>query len=71
MLAFLGFASILLVLALIMSRRLSPLVALVVVPTVAAVVGGFGLRTTQFISSGLQQTAPVAAMFVLPSSTSA
>ena len=64
MLAFLGFASILLLLALIMSRRLSPLVALVVVPTAAAVVGGFGLRTPQFISSGLQQTAPVAAMFV-------
>ena len=64
MLAFLGFTSILLLLALIMSRRLSPLVALVVVPTAAAVVGGFGLRTTQFIASGLQQTAPVAAMFV-------
>ena len=64
MLAFLGFASILLLLALIMSRRLSPLVALIVVPTAAAVVGGFGLRTTQFIASGLQQTAPVAAMFV-------
>ncbi len=64
MLAFLGFASILLLLALIMSRRLSPLVALIVVPTAAALVGGFGLRTTQFISSGLQQTAPVAAMFV-------
>ena len=64
MLAFLGFASILLLLALIMSRRLSPLVALVVVPTAAALLGGFGLRTTQFISSGLQQTAPVAAMFV-------
>ena len=64
MLAFLGFTSILLLLALIMSRRLSPLVALIVVPTAAAMVGGFGLRTTQFISSGLQQTAPVAAMFV-------
>ena len=64
MLAFLGFASILLLLALIMSRRLSPLVALIVVPTAAALVGGFGLRTTQFIASGLQQTAPVAAMFV-------
>ena len=64
MLAFLGFTSILLLLALIMSRRLSPLVALIVVPTAAALVGGFGLRTTQFISSGLQQTAPVAAMFV-------
>ncbi len=64
MLAFLGFASILLLLALIMSRRLSPLVALIVVPTAAALIGGFGLRTTQFIASGLQQTAPVAAMFV-------
>jgi citrate-Mg2+:H+ or citrate-Ca2+:H+ symporter, CitMHS family len=64
MLAFLGLATVLILLALIMSRRMSPLVALIVVPTTAALAGRFGLETAQFILSGVQQTAPVAAMFV-------
>ena len=37
MLAILGFATVGLLLAVIMSRRVSPLVALIVVPTVASV----------------------------------
>ena len=64
MLALLGLATVFLLLALIMSRRVSPLVALIVVPTAASLAAGFGLRTGQFILSGLQQTASVAAMFV-------
>ncbi len=64
MLAALGLLTILTLLALIMSGRLSPLVALIVVPTTAALVGGFGLDTAKFIVAGLQQTATVAAMFV-------
>ena len=64
MLAALGLLTILALLALIMSGRLSPLVALIVVPTTAALVGGFGLDTAKFIVTGLQQTATVAAMFV-------
>jgi len=64
MLGLLGLATVLALLALILSRRMSPLVALIVVPTIAALVGGFGLTTSQFILSGLQQTASVAAMFV-------
>ncbi len=64
MLALLGLATVLLVLALIMSRLMSPLVALIAVPTTAALVGGFGLDTAPFILSGVQQTASVAAMFV-------
>jgi citrate-Mg2+:H+ or citrate-Ca2+:H+ symporter, CitMHS family len=64
MLALLGLTTVLLLLALILSRRLSPLVALILVPTVAALVGGFSLGTAQFILSGVQQTSSVAAMFV-------
>ena len=64
MLAALGLLTILALLALIMSGRLSPLVALIVVPTTAALVGGFGLDTAKFIVAGVQQTATVAAMFV-------
>jgi len=63
-LALLGLATVLLLLAFILSRALSPLVALIVVPTAAALAAGFGLRTAQLIVGGLQQTAPVAAMFI-------
>jgi citrate-Mg2+:H+ or citrate-Ca2+:H+ symporter, CitMHS family len=62
--ALLGLITVVSVLAAIMSRRLSPLVALIVIPVAAALAGGFGLQTGQFAVSGIQQTAPVAAMFV-------
>ena len=64
MLAILGFATVGLLLAVIMSRRMSPLVALIAVPTVAAVLAGMGGQIGRFVLSGLQQTAPVPAMFV-------
>jgi citrate-Mg2+:H+ or citrate-Ca2+:H+ symporter, CitMHS family len=64
MLAALGLATVVLLLALILSRRMSPLVALIVVPTVASLAAGFGFATAQFILAGIQQTATVAAMFV-------
>ncbi len=63
-LALLGLVTVVSVLAAIMSRRMTPLVALIALPTLAAVAGGFGLGTGQFAVSGIQQTAPVAAMFV-------
>jgi citrate-Mg2+:H+ or citrate-Ca2+:H+ symporter, CitMHS family len=62
--ALLGLATVLVLLALILSRRLSPLVALIVVPTAASLAAGFGLATAQFMLAGIQQTATVAAMFV-------
>jgi CitMHS family citrate-Mg2+:H+ or citrate-Ca2+:H+ symporter len=64
MLALLGLVTVIVLLALIMSRLVSPLAALVAVPTAAALAGGFGLQTAQFIVTGVQQTAPVAAMFI-------
>ena len=64
MLAMLGLMTVILLLVVIASRLLSPLVALIIVPVIAALAGGFGLKTAQFMVSGLQQTAPVAAMFV-------
>ena len=64
MLALLGLTTVVVLLALIMSRLMSPVVALIAVPTAAALIGGFGSNTAQFILDGLQQIAPVAAMFV-------
>jgi citrate-Mg2+:H+ or citrate-Ca2+:H+ symporter, CitMHS family len=64
MLALLGLFTVIALLAAILTRALSPLVALVAIPVAAALVGGFGLSTSTFIVTGLRQIAPVAAMFV-------
>lgn len=64
MLATLGFLTVGALFVLIVSGRLTPLVALVLVPLFAALVGGFGAETASFILRGVQQIAPVAAMFV-------
>ena len=64
LLAALGVLTVAVLLALIVSRAASPLVALIAVPVVASLAGGFGLSTGKFIVSGVQQIAPVVAMFV-------
>lgn len=64
MMALLGLATILILLAVIISKKLSPLVALIAVPIVASLVGGFGLTTSKFIIDGIKNIAPVATMFV-------
>ena len=64
MIALLGLVAVLAVLALITTRRMTSLVALIVVPVTASIAMGFGIRTSAFIVEGIQQTAPVAAMFL-------
>ena len=64
MLALLGVLTVTALLVLIVGRLASPLVALIAVPVVASLAGGFGLSTGTFIIRGIQQIAPVAAMFV-------
>jgi citrate-Mg2+:H+ or citrate-Ca2+:H+ symporter, CitMHS family len=64
MLALLGLATITLLLAAILARWLSPLVALIAVPVLASFAGGFGLKTASFMVHGIEKVAPVAAMFV-------
>ena len=64
MLALLGLLTVVVLLAAIMSKRVSPLVALILVPTVAAIAGGFGADTGTFIVRGIRDIAPVAGMFV-------
>jgi CitMHS family citrate-Mg2+:H+ or citrate-Ca2+:H+ symporter len=64
MLALLGLVTIVLLLAAILTKRMSPLVALVAVPVVAALVGGFGLDTGKFVVQGIRNIAPVAGMFI-------
>jgi CitMHS family citrate-Mg2+:H+ or citrate-Ca2+:H+ symporter len=64
MLAALGFLTIATLLALILSKRATPLVALIAVPIVAAIVAGQAHAIGDHVATGLQQTAAVAATFV-------
>ncbi len=64
MLALGGLATILLVLLAIMSKKMSPLTALIAIPFVASLVIGDGLETATFAVQGISRIAPVAAMFM-------
>lgn len=64
MLAALGTLTVLVLLAAVISRKVSPLVALIAFPTLAALAGGFGLKTGAFIIKGIQNIAPITAMFI-------
>lgn len=64
MLATVGVITILAMLVSIMSKRISPLVALIALPIIAALLAGFGLQTSGFIITGIKNVAPVVGMFV-------
>jgi hypothetical protein len=64
MLALLGFITIVLLFTAILTKKMSPLVALIAIPIAAALIGGFGMQTSKFIVSGVTSIAPVAGMFV-------
>lgn len=64
MLALLGFVTIVSLFTAILTKRMSPLVALIAIPIMAALIGGFGLQTSKFIVQGVTAIAPVAGMFV-------
>ena len=59
-----GALTILGVLVAILTRRLSPLAALIFIPILTAVAAGFGLHTSAFVITGIEGNAPVIAMFV-------
>jgi CitMHS family citrate-Mg2+:H+ or citrate-Ca2+:H+ symporter len=59
-----GIITVVGVLVAIMSRRLSPLAALVLIPVLTSLSSGFGLRTSGFIIAGIQSMASVISMFV-------
>jgi citrate-Mg2+:H+ or citrate-Ca2+:H+ symporter, CitMHS family len=64
MLAALGLLTVLSLLVAILSKRVSPLVALVCFPVAASLCGGFGLETARFALVGIQGIAGVIGMFV-------
>lgn len=64
MLALIGLLTILVLLTAIITKKLSPLVALIAVPIIGALAAGFGLEIGKYIIDGLKNIAPVATMFV-------
>ncbi|WHY58851.1 CitMHS family transporter [Peribacillus simplex] len=62
MLAILGFLTIGVFLYLIMTKRLSVLIALVLVPIVFALIGGFGLGIGEMMLAGIEKVAPTGIM---------
>lgn len=64
MLALLGFLTIFVLLLLIMTKKASPVVALIAVPVISAVIGGFGGSLDQFVTDGIKAIAPTGTMFI-------
>jgi citrate-Mg2+:H+ or citrate-Ca2+:H+ symporter, CitMHS family len=64
MLALLGFATVVVLLAVILTRKMTPLAALIAVPVLSALSAGFGLQTAGFIVHGIQSVSAVAGMFI-------
>jgi len=62
-LTLLGVATILALLVLILFRITSALVALILVPIVAAIAGGFGSQVGSFAMDGIRSVVPVASLF--------
>lgn len=64
MLALIGVLTIATLLFFIMSKRMSPLVALIVIPVIGALAAGCGTDTAKYVVEGITKLAPMAAMFV-------
>lgn len=64
MLALLGFLTVIVLLVAIMSKKMNPVVALIVVPIIFGIIGGFGFELSKFILEGVKSIAPTGTMFI-------
>ena len=64
MTAILGFLTIIILLVTIMTKKLSPLIALISVPVITALIGGHGLKIGGYIGEGIKSIAPTGTMFI-------
>jgi CitMHS family citrate-Mg2+:H+ or citrate-Ca2+:H+ symporter len=64
MLPILGLATVVALQAGILSKRVSPLAALVIFPVLGSIAAGFGMQTGHFILTGIENISPVIGMFV-------
>ncbi|PSL02341.1 CitMHS family transporter [Cecembia rubra] len=64
MLAFLGLITIGVLLFLVMAKKASPIVAMILVPILTAILAGFRLDIFDFITDGILSIAPIGVMFI-------
>ena len=64
LLAILGALTVVALMVAILSKRVSPMVALILFPVFASLTAGFGLRTAKFMLTGIEGISGVIAMFV-------
>ncbi|KAB7705888.1 citrate transporter [Bacillus aerolatus] len=64
MLAFLGFSMIVVFMFLIITKRMSALVSLIVIPILFALIGGFGPGIGEMMLEGVKQVAPTGVMLM-------
>src|SRR4051812_47040045 len=64
MLALLGFLMIIVFMILIMTGRLSAMLALIIVPIVFAIIGGFGSKMGSMMLEGIKSVAPTGIMIL-------
>ena len=64
MLAFLGYAMVITFMVLIMSKKMTAFTALITVPVVFGLLGGFGLELGEFALTGVKSVSSTAAMLL-------
>lgn len=64
MLSIIAFLTILLILALILTKKLSPLLSLIIVPIIATIVIGQGADLGTYVTDGIKSIAPTGVMFI-------
>ncbi len=64
MLALFGLLTVALLLVLVMTKKLSPVIALITVPIVMALIGGFGADINKHITDGIKSIATTGVMFI-------
>lgn len=64
MLGYLGLITMVVLIVLIMTKKVSPLLALLVTPIVACIIAGQGAELSGYITTGLKNISPTAVMFI-------
>lgn len=64
MLALLGFLTVIVLLTVIMTKKMSAVIALIIIPIIFGLIGGHGLELAKFILEGVKTIAPTGTMFI-------
>src|SRR5881398_590780 len=64
MLTFLAFGMVIVFMKLIMTRKLSPIIALILIPIVFGIIGGFATKLGPMMLDGIRNLAPTGVMLM-------